>query len=530
MEKEINVSDLKGQIKETLRKVTEDYPKDLNPKELPLLVKPNYFDEAIENGPGLSIFKAPYGRGKTYGIGYYTFHEGRKTGKYDTIYINLRDLSRTFSDAGINNINLTNTAIDLPSYICAGAMGINLEQGSYLSSLSSDVLMDVCKDIKSYISKQELGKFFETVAEKTPKRLIIVVDEFENVLRVSKTTTGIAESIIKLMNSLRPGVLDKYPFKINIVLAIQYLYYPSAAIMQYLQSGQPILGKMYSVNSDYTIPVEYSANAYYEYVKLLLNYLKSKGFIDDDKMNRIVEALEIDNKVKKVLEQISSLPARIVFENLRDLVTELSVYNDNNYSDFIVNYVNDLISRNSIYKIYVIHKVPAELSNFVTPALEYLAKQKWGNSIAVDPVNRRGYEGIMISANGLYRIILFKQNEVKYTQSEKFREGFVKVYGNFIAKWCTKSVVKKEDECKVIIMHPESVRVGAIVQELRNLQTVTTSSNQKGGIKVSLSVDEISLDYDELASLIGSVESAGGLGGDKNYFQARVEELKNKLT
>lgn len=522
MEKTLEFSDNKGTIREMLRKATEDEPKNPNATEW-LLVRPKYFNEAIEYGLGLSIFKAPYGRGKTYGVGYLTFHEGRRTGKYDTIYINLRDVSTKFSEGGIK---LTGTAIDIPYYICAGTLGLKFEQGSYMSSLPSETLKKMCENADKYINNGDLKGFLENIASKTPKRLIIVIDEFENVAQYGKTTTNIADSIKKLMSSLRPGVLDSYPFKLNVVLAIQYLYYPSAEIFQYLQSGQPILGKMYSVNSDYTIPVEYPFDSYYEYIIKSLEFLRNHGLIDGEKLDKIKIALN-DKDIKNLIEQLTNLPSRIVFEQLRDLIAGISV--SDNYVETIKKHVNMILSGNPIYTIYVKHKIPTNLSDSITSGLEYLAKLRWGDNIAIDPVKRKGYEGIIVSANGLYRILLFKQNDVKYTQSEKFKSGFVKAYGNFLTRWCTKSVTRKEDECKVIVIHPENVKVGAIIQELRNLQTISFGE-QRGGIRISLSVDEISLDDDELASLIGSVDNMGSIAGDKTYFQKRVEEIKNKLS
>jgi len=522
MEKVLESPDMKGTIKEILRKATEDEPKNPNATEW-LLVRPKYFIEAIENGPGLSIFKAPYGRGKTYGVGYFTFHEGKRSGKYDTIYINLREVSAKFSEGGVK---LSGTAIDIPLYVCAGTLGLKFEQGSYMSSLPLDTLKKICENTDKYINNGDLKGFLENVAAKSPKRLIIVIDEFENVAQYGKTATSIAESIKKLMSSLRPGALDLYPFKLNIVLAIQYLYYPSADVVQYLQSGQPILGKMYSVNSDYTIPVEYPFDSYYEYILKSLEFLKTQRLIDDEKLSKIQIALN-DKDVKDLIEQLTKLPSRIVFEQLRDLIAEISV--SDNYVETIKERVNTILSGNPIYTIYIKHKIPTDLSDSITSGLEYFAKFRWGDNIAVDPVKRRGYEGVIVSATGLYRVILFKQNDVKYTQSEKFKSGFIKAYGNFLTRWCTKSITRKEDECKVIVIHPENVKVGAIIQELRNLQTINFGE-QRGGIRVSLSVDEISLDDDELASLVGSVDKMGGIAGDKTYFQKRVEEIKNKLS
>lgn len=512
-----------GTIQEELRRATEDNPKNPDTKEPILLVKPKYFSEAIENGPGLSIFKAPYGRGKTSGVGYYTFHEGKRTGKYDTIYINLREVSEILVR---NGIGLTGTADDLPLYVCAGAKGVKIEKpGIYMSSLSNNALNEMCKNVDNYVKTKNLRDFFEELAEKATKRLIIVMDEFENVGRFSKA--GLEDTLLKLMNSLRPGALDDHPFKLNVVLAMQYLYYPPS-LVQKLESGQPILGKMFSVNEDHTIPVEYSPEAYYDYIRMSLDYLRSKGYVSEERVKNIVGAIADSPKAMKALAELTSLPARIAFQRLRDLISKLVLYNGDDYADLIADYISNVISSSPVYKIYVAHKVPAELHDKITDALEYLAKKKWGESVSVDKVDRRGYEGVTVLGNGLYRIILFKQTEVKHTHSEKFKDTFSKVYGDFLSRWCSKPSSRKEEECKVIVLHPEDVRVSAIVQELRNLSYVTAGGGQK--VKVSLTVDEIGLDDDEIASLVGAIENTTGeIAGDKMYFRARVEELKIKL-
>lgn len=335
-----------------------------------LLVEPEYFEQ-VRNA-GIAIVKALYGRGKTYGFGLNLYHTARIKRDQEVIYINAREVRDKISSLvsideykkipDLNKLVLTGDALDVIRLVCAGyyLKGImNTTDGVYLAT-STEPLKVVCPNMVKYLSKEPtmggLREFLRDITKASPRRLVIAIDEFE---QVTVTAAGrpdpqyVYNLIETLLKSLRPGILDELPGKFGIVLLIQELYYPTDRMKELItQSAYPAIGRMYSVYDDGSIPVRYDINAYIKYVRDAVTNLVNLKYIDPKIVNNALQAFNDPPNIRKLLkEYLPNMPALIAFNILQQLlVTALSSASVT--PDVIKDVFTSLISDYAVYAIY----------------------------------------------------------------------------------------------------------------------------------------------------------------------------------
>lgn len=557
-----------------LKEYTETKPKFINPPEeekLLLLVKPINFDEAIRFSPGVSIFKAIYGRGKTYGIGYYTVHYCEQTKECDAIYINLREAKKLIDDytnkVQDNIITILKGAI--PSLFYAVYPILRLYNSPIYNALSSKGDLITTSNLKNKFDHKSLENailnankedivrvFFEKLAEeyisKGGSKLIVIYDEFEQLIpSPTSNVRYLADTIIYLLTSLRSekgGVLDKYPGSFALVLTVQELVYPSEQMRGFRASVPPVVGKMIAAQDDLSIPIKfslYNSDSIREYYEKALDLLEAKNIIKQDEKKLL---LKISPCVGYYFSKLLKLPARLLFERLRTGIYELYLrkgqlmnlistsQDDKGLCDTTENIfeeiLRELIPDNEIYSLYTSKEITGLSKEQVLSMLKHIGMEITENrpDRLIAEVKANGYEGIVITyanqSSGT-KLLMYKGRNVKLNEVN-FKNMFAKHYGDYLTQFCTPKG-KKEKECEILIIHPEEVNVIGAIVSINSISSIN-------GIQIQKKVIDIPLDRDDLVSVLVKSLSKNAsstqplfISGDMEYYEHRYNEVIQKI-
>ena len=568
-------------IAELLREYTEVLPKRINPPDverLLLLVEPKDFKSTILFSPGVSIFKAIYGRGKTYGIGYYTVHYCERTKECSAIYINVRRMHDTiwreinskahkgrFQDV-LSEIGKSQTVrLDLELlFTVLSVIGPNpskvFESGDVLvtsdltSKVNDNVIEKIKADVVQVADNLKLERLFESLVEnlilnsRVSPKLILVLDEFEEIipnwLNQPRTVRDLIVNLLESLRSSKGGVLEKYPNSFVLTLTVQELAYPSTAMIEYRKSAAPVIGKIVSAQEDLSIPIRfslYTPDSIAEYYERSLVLLSSKGIITGEEAERL--AL-ISKCVSHYLSPLLKMPARLFFERLRDAIANIVVTRErvissisdaedhvcNRLADFFKELV-EKIAESGIYKFYILKDVSGIGQDKIISMLSTLAKYLDGVDDAnIFTVKIRGHEGVVSLPPDNRRgitILLYKGRDVKLGETN-YLNSFKKHYDRYLLNYCNFPKGEKNEPCRIIIVHPEDVNVIGMYK-------ILSEYNSSGNIRFNKKVINIPLDRDELAALyIKSPSKDGGddltmLAGDMEYYEQRFKEVIEKI-
>ena len=567
-------------IEALLKEYTEVLPKVIHPpdkEKLLLLVEPNDFKQRILYSPGVSIFKAIYGRGKTYGIGYYTVHYCERTKECSAIYINLRkvhdaiwreinskaqndrfqDVLSKIGSAGTIRLDLellyTILSIIGPNPSGGFDVGDVLVTSDLSTKVDEKTIEKIKQDVMQASDDQKLMRLFESLVENlvikehvSPK-LILVLDEFEQIVpnwfNQTRVVGNLIQGLLESLRSSKGGVLEKYPNSFVLVLTIQELAYPSDIMRKYRESAAPIIGKMISAQDDLSIPIRfslYTPKSISEYYEKSLDLLAIKGIITEEEKEQLKLISEC---VSRYFFQLLNMPARLFFERLRAAIANiivmrnqaLNVVKDEGFTctklDKFFKDIMQRVAQSGIYKFYMMRNITGIDQEKILAMLTVLAKQLENvDETDIVPVRRKGYEGVVVlprdNKKGI-TIILYKGTNVKLGES-KVLDSFKYVYEEYLKMYCSFPKGQKNEPCKIIIVHPDNVNVIGMYKVLNEY-------NGAGNIRFQKKVISVPLDRDELAALyimspsknVSSVSTL--LAGDLEYYKQRFNEVIEKI-
>lgn len=472
-----------SQVLSLLKEYSESLPQKINPPEeekLLLLVEPVNFKELILQSPGVSIFKALFGRGKTYGIGYYTVHycESTEEKECSAIYINLRHAHKIVqdriksaqkpADPHGDLLQMISNTRDVPdqmplelAYIILSILDPRTRdsfetnvKGNFLvttkiSKLDPTIIDNIKAEIlKSPTSSEKLSRLFEILVEKliiqrgSSPKLILILDEFEQLVGANieyKQIIGqLLQILLESLRSERGGVLERYPYRFVLVLTVQQVVYPSELMRSYKATGKPVIGKISAISDDLSIPIRFSPCAeecIKEYYEKALNLLARKGLISETERKGLER---VSNCLSYYLGELVKMPARLFFDRIRDviarLVTEykseiLRTVEKSNGSNIcndlegIFNSLRESVST-GLYSIYMEREVTGLGKDKILSMLKELADSleadKAGEKRIVE-VRANGYEGVVVlhPDERYLNIFIYKGRSTKVRESSR---------------------------------------------------------------------------------------------------------------
>ena len=567
-----------GDIISILREYTEELPKEIRSpaeEDLLLLVEPVDFKRNIIFSPGVTIYKAIFGRGKTYGIGYYTVHYCEREKECSAIYINVRRMHEVIS----NEVNRNPSDPLLSSIVKSGTVRLDLEllytivtilSGKYknmfevgdvvsttdLRNVNLQIIDSIKRDVMGVEDSLKLSRLFESLVENlvlknhiSPK-LILILDEFEGIIgdwyvRLEE----VKNLILSLLHSLRSskgGVLERYPNTFTLIMTIQELAYPSQAMREFRRSAAPILGKILSVEDDLSIPIKFSlydSDNIKEYYEKAIKLLSQKGLISKYEEERLAQ---ISGCISYYMSPLLKMPARLFFEILRNIVSQVvlrkneilsRINTPNNGKSVcdnvkkILEEIRSMVAGAGIYGLYMSKEVSGITKDKIFSMLRKLAIELENSAgVYISEIKANGYEGIVIPYAGSKRaatIILYKGRNVKLGET-KYRQGFLKHYGSILTNFCGYAKGNKDDECKIIIVHPEEVNIIGMVSVIQEIQQIGSTRIQKRVIDVPLDRDELAALYINSPST-DSTNQLSFLGGDMQYYEQRFKEVIQRI-
>ena len=534
-----------SRVGDLIARWTNETPKKPNPSEPILLVRPEYFEQV--RTAGIAIVKALYGRGKTYGFGLNLYHTARVKRDQEVIYVNAREVRDRISSltsvgesskvSSLKMLILQGDSLDIVRLVCTGYYLkdniVNTDEGIYLAT-STEPLSAVCPNMSNYLNKEStvgLREFLRDITKASPRRLVIAIDEFEQVTATAggRPNTQYVYNIIEtLLKALRPGVLDELPGRFGIVLLIQELYYPTDRMRELVSQGTyPALGRMYSVYDDGSIPVTYSIDAYLEYIRDAITNLRDLKLIDDKVASNALQAFNDANMRRLLKEYLPNMPAYIAFNMLQQLlITALSSASIT--PDVIKNEFASLINDYAAYAIYGGRRDVAKgsyLANALAGALEEYYR---GNAIAAR-VERVGFEGAYAVTDNGVKILVARLSDVENDRS--YLNEFKRLYGNALKEHCAQRSQRREQAqrtpCELIFLYLEDAKIGSADAAIRTLLRAGVD-----GVPVSFTYKPRKITYDDLFVLIARYNNnIGLLTGDRRYVNSpeRVQSLLNKI-
>ncbi|MEM4438734.1 MAG: hypothetical protein QW680_08885, partial [Pyrobaculum sp.] len=306
-------------VYEILRRYSSETPKEAAPREPVLLAKPENYD-ILFNTQGLALVKGLYGYGKTYGYGLKLYHQARTEKKFDTVYINIREtrLQKGFHEA-------RRDILDLLTLICS--TDLNGKRGVYLAT-STDAIVKACARTKIVKGDpiEVFREFLEEVASNATKRLFLVIDELEEVAQLwgRKDRANVYNIIRNTLLALRPGVMDKYPYKLTLVYLIQEVLYPTQEMKDLIKREAitiPALGRILATSADGSIISKYNLTSFIMYIDEALNILEKQG-IDKSIIDDIRESLFTKGVLSKIENYLVNMPAFIAFDFIHRILDE----------------------------------------------------------------------------------------------------------------------------------------------------------------------------------------------------------------
>ena len=572
------------EINKLLRDYTEELPKRINPpdeEKLLLLVEPVNFRSLILFSPGVSIFKAIYGRGKTYGIGYYTVHYCEREKTCSAIYINVRRMHSIISSLiqGEANIKSSKNYQDILSLIMrSGTTRLDLELlytilsildpnsrdifgigdvlvTSDLSNVDRQIIEKIKSDVMQAEDSQKLSRLFESLVENlifkshiSPK-FILILDEFEQIIpnwfNQLQTLRNLLITLLDSLRSNKGGVLEKYPNSFVLVLTIQELAYPSEAMREFRKSAAPVLGKIVSTQDDLSIYIKFSPydeNSIREYYEKAINLLVEKGYVTKEEGEGLKQ---ISKCISYYFSPLLKMPARLFFDRLRWAIAQVvsikgiimekvKTSDDRSICNSLENELEDIkskIAESGIYGLYVSKEVSGINKDKMFAMLRKLAEELEGTEISyISEVKANGYEGIVVPHIGPKKsanIILYKGRSVKLGEI-KYKQGFLKHYERALVEYCGYAKGEKDEVCKIIVVHPEEVNVIGMLEIIQEIQQI-------GSTRINKKVIDVPLDRDELAALYikspatDSTDQLSFIAGDMEYYEQRFKEVIERI-
>jgi hypothetical protein len=524
-------------VENYVRRWTEDAPKQANPNGPVILARPEYFNQIMSNpNIGFVLVKALYGYGKTYGFGYGIYHEAKRVGTFDAVYINARGVRSRLESAG-EPYSLKGESTDIIRMVCGGVqLGFaNNSDGIYLTTNLS-TLNTVCSNFKNYISigdsVKALRQFYRDLAGHNDKRIFLVIDEFER-----STGTSIEKPdpqvlydwIYVTLNALRPGVLEDLPGRFTLVFLIQEIYYPSINMRRLLESGEhPTLGRMLSVNNDGSIPIRFSEESLLDYAERIIMELMNNKVIPLDNPNVVIGILRSTQVRKLIREYLVNTPASITFGILNEVI-KYAVSSSDITTDSVVNVFRNLLDQYSIYEIYAGKRTVAKgeyLANAAAGLLEKYYSDVRSINIVSSKVLRVGFEGAYVTTpdNGELKAVVFRLSDVDNPQ--KYINEFKRLYGTVLKEYCAQQQSRRQMQtnCEVMLLFTHDVNAGPAYNALTRL-------NMIDGVRVAFNVRPVKLTYDDLFVLIaGNNEGRiSMIAGHQRYINNRLIEVVNKV-
>lgn len=523
---------------------SNENPKKPSPgvNEPVLLVKPEYFEQ-VRNA-GIAIIKALYGRGKTYGFGLNLYHTARIKKDQEVIYINAREVKNKLDSilntakdakmADLKHLVITGDARDIVRLICTPHYISNLANagdGIYLATTLDP--LRACGNISDYVSKDpsdSVRDFLRDITRKASKRLLVVIDEFE---QVTATAGGrpdpvyVYNIIETLLKSLRPGILDERPGMFGITLLIQELYYPSDRMKALVTQGAyPAIGRMFSVYDDGSIPVKYSIDAYYEYVKESLNSLSNLKYLDTGIAYNAIRAFNEPNIKKMLSNYLPNMPALIAFNILQQLIVK--AISNKAYEEMVDAIKKEFSTIISDYKVYAIYGGKREIAKgyYLANALAGLLEEYYRGEVPPTKVERTGYEGAYIITDNEVKILIARFSDVN--DERTYLNEFIRLYGNILKTYCIKRTQSKghtpSRNCELIVLHPDGVKISQLHSAI-----MTILKSGVDGIPISLTVRYGKITTDDLFVLITRYNNVAVLAGDRRYVNSpeRIQSLIN---
>jgi hypothetical protein len=579
-------TNIENAARKILREYTEDLPKLINSPEvedLLLLVRPNNFDETVRFSPGVSIFKAIYGRGKTYGIGYYTVHYCERTKECSAIYINVRrmheiirsrlNLGNNYPNSDIISLisNSPRVRLDLELlYIILSYLGSTLDENSIergdllvttsLKNIDPKIITNIKDKVLSVEDNQKLSKLFEILVEELilksndrGSKLILILDEFEQIVPSPFSQVQvISDLLVSLLTSLRSergGVLDKYPNTFALILTIQELAYPSEAMREFRKSAAPILGKIISSQDDLSIPIRfspYTRDSIIEYYEKALRLLYKKGIINEEEEEKL---LEISKCVGYYLDSLLKMPARLFFERLREVIVNITVKRKeeilnaldtqdiegricDKVSGILKEIFEDVTSENFIYKLYVSKEISGIDKDIILSMLKSVANEVFsdqGQNMLISEVRANGYEGLILTKSPTSaKIILYKGRSVKLSEIN-YRKNFIKHYGQVLTQYCSYAKGKKDEECLILIIHPDEVNIIGMYKSIADIQQIENIRIHDKIVDIPLDRDEIASLYIKSSSFSRNTDNLPLISGETQYYDQRFKEVVERI-
>jgi hypothetical protein len=197
----------------------------------------------------------------------------------------------------------------------------------------------------------------------------------------------------------------------------------------------------------------------------------------------------------------------------------------------ILEEIRSKVAGAGIYGLYMSKEVTGITKDKIFSILKKLAIELENSAgTYISEIRANGYEGIVIpyaGSKGAATVILYKGRNVKLGET-KYRQGFLKHYGSVLTNFCGYAKGNKDDECKIIIVHPEEVNIIGMVNAIQEIQQIGSTRIQKRVIDVPLDRDELAALYINSPST-NSTNQLSFLGGDIQYYEQRFKEVIQRI-
>ena len=528
------MASLNVNVAELLREWSADNPRELNPQGPLLLAKPAHYD-VVKNSPGLTLIKGLYGSGKTYGYGFNLYHDARQSQKFDVVYVALR----TVVEKKKANIRGFGNIVDIINIICSGLKIQSSERHGVFMTTNDNTISSVCSQIDKYLKMAErdhieaFRNFLTDLAKTSPKRTLLVLDEFEGMstLMSRRGKQDIYELILSTVRALRPGVMEKYPGKLALIYLLQEVVYPSKELSDLFKkegATLPALGRLFAYSKDGSIPVCYTEDSFTEYISHALLLLKKELSMDEDTYKQLSEIF-LSKEMRRNLSLLKNMPAFNAF-SLLNLVIADSVekaLNGELYNPF--QSLKELLDRYPVYKIYTGRKPfkSWELATSLSNLLADVLKRGGETDIVTVPVKTRGYEGAYYLTQNETYILMLRSNDIN--EEGSFLKSFQRAYKDALTSCKEVSEEEKkrkgskrdDKKCIYILLHTSDINVPKIQLALKRLNIENK--------KINLKIEHIEVTYDDIFNLIVAYNNVTTPLGVKDYGYEKVKEIIEKI-
>lgn len=314
--------------------------RDKIPKIKPLIISTNYYEKIkVYREHMFFIYYAYYGHGKTHGVALKLYHEalnGELEDTFDVIVLQLRDVIRKRES---NPLELTKQmkGVDPVLALIASSLIIGISKRRCGSLVECNCYSTIAEKIGGMFSfnidevargLRERGPAYlvtmiREIVDKTGKTLVLVFDEFEELIKEERfILTGETpyEFLYKLATILRRDFFDKGFTKFKVVALIQKAVLSEYTIKKLLEK----LSRSAEAGTTIFEEIEpYHPEIYADYV---ISALKRIDTLSSIKIGQILindrESL-LRNELEKSLRPLSIVPPRIAFYIAQDFIANL---------------------------------------------------------------------------------------------------------------------------------------------------------------------------------------------------------------